>query len=72
MNPSTNGEGEYTTEEERLEQGVKQIVTSRERTPRAPRWHRAWWRTLVRYNRRLSDLRENEDTRHAIEDTPDQ
>ena len=40
------------SEMERLEEGVKQIVSSRERTPRSPRWHRAWWRTLVRYNRR--------------------
>ena len=25
--------------------------------PLPDRWHRAWWRTLVRYNRRLTDLR---------------
>jgi len=45
-------------EEQVLQEGVKQIVVTRERTPRNPRWQRAWWRTLQRYNTRLSELRE--------------
>lgn len=43
--------------EEILEEGIRRIVTSRERTPRSPQWNRAWWRTLVRYTARLSELR---------------
>jgi hypothetical protein len=45
-------------EEESLREGVRRIVTSRERTPRDPRWQRAWWETLLRYNRRLTRLRQ--------------
>jgi len=43
-------------EEEALQEGVRRIVVSRERTPRSPNWQRAWWRTLQRYNARLSRL----------------
>ncbi|MGQ9517189.1 MAG: hypothetical protein ACUVWB_08760 [Anaerolineae bacterium] len=45
------------SEEEILEEGIRKIVTSRERTPRGPQWNRAWWRALVRYTTRLSELR---------------
>jgi len=72
MNSSVNDEDERSTERDRLKFSVKQIVTSRERTPRDPRWHRAWWRTLVRYNRRLSDLRQDEDEHNPTRDKPDQ
>jgi len=44
------------TEEQLLAEGVEKIVVSRERTPRNPRWQRAWWRTLVRFNARLNEL----------------
>lgn len=43
------------TEEERLlkrqmlSNSVRDIVTSRERTPRTPQWAIAWRRTLMRY-----------------------
>ena len=60
MNPLIEEQEEPAGERERLEHGVRQIVTSRERTPRDPRWHRAWWRTLLRYNRRLADLHQQE------------
>ncbi|MGC8825852.1 MAG: hypothetical protein ACP5TV_02465 [Anaerolineae bacterium] len=48
---------EQSSTEEILEEGIRKIVTSRERTPRSPQWNRAWWRTLVRYTMRLSELR---------------
>ncbi len=51
---------EHSSEEELLEEGIRKIVISRERTPRSPQWSRAWWRTLVRYSARLTELR-----RHA-------
>ena len=58
-NGSNDLEDELQADEEiaRLEAGVRQIVTTRERTPRAPQWSRAWWRTLVKYNRQLARLR---------------
>jgi hypothetical protein len=46
-----------------LRESVKRIVVTRERTPRGPAWQRTWWRTLVRYNRRLAQLREEEERR---------
>jgi hypothetical protein len=62
MDASMNDESERPAppsndEEALLEAGVEQIVVTRERTPRDPRWQRAWWRTLLRYNDRLSRLR---------------
>lgn len=50
-----------TSEETILEDGIEKIVVSRERTPRNPRWQRAWWQTLVRYNARLSRLRHQDE-----------
>jgi hypothetical protein len=44
-------------EEQRLADGVRQIVSARERTPRSPRWDAAWKRTLFHFNDRLRDLR---------------
>jgi hypothetical protein len=69
MNSPIDNNDQPASERERLEQGVKQIVTSYERTPRDPRWRRAWWRTLVRYNRRLGDLRRQE-AGDALADEP--
>lgn len=51
-------ESDSCQEERALQEGVQQIVVSRERTPRNPRWQRAWWRTLERYNARLTALRQ--------------
>lgn len=48
---------ELASEEEVLEEGIRRIVTSRERTPRSPQWGRAWWHALMRYTERLSELR---------------
>jgi len=47
-------------QEELLEEGVEKIVVSRERTPRNPRWQRAWWRTLERFNARLRELHQTQ------------
>ena len=47
---------EVKTEGQLLTESVEKIVISRERTPRNPRWQRAWWRTLVRFNARLNEL----------------
>ena len=59
MNDESEGPAPASLDEEEalLEAGVEQIVVTRERTPRDPRWQRAWWRTLLRYNDRLSRLR---------------
>jgi hypothetical protein len=51
-------------EEQALQEGVKQIVVTRERTPRNPRWQRAWWRTLQRYTTRLNELHEQTGPSH--------
>ena len=34
---------------DRLHDSIRQIVTTRERTPRSPGWAAAWRRTLFRY-----------------------
>ncbi len=60
MNTDQSREHDTTetgSEEELLEEGIRKIVTGRERTPRSPQWNRAWWRTLMRYTSRLSELR---------------
>ncbi len=48
---------EEASAEQRLADGVRQIVSARERTPRSPRWDAAWKRTLFRFNERLRALR---------------
>jgi hypothetical protein len=68
MDGLMNDENERTAgpsddEEERLEAGVEQIIVTRERTPRDPRWQRAWWHTLMRYNDRLARLRAKKNAR---------
>jgi hypothetical protein len=40
-----------------MTESVRQIITTRERTPRDPRWASAWRRTLFRY---LAELRRGE------------
>lgn len=34
---------------DRLHDSIRQIVVTRERTPRSPNWAAAWRRTLLRY-----------------------
>ncbi|NLT42426.1 MAG: hypothetical protein GXX93_07110 [Anaerolineae bacterium] len=34
---------------EQLHESIRQIVVTRERTPRSPNWAAAWRRTLLRY-----------------------
>lgn len=75
MNADQSQEHDITaqhTEEELLEEGIRKIVTSRERTPRSPQWNRAWWRTLVRYTARLSDLRRQSPAAGQSTDQPTQ
>jgi hypothetical protein len=42
--------------QELLRDGIRLIVSTRERTPRSPRWAEAWRRTLFRYVRQLEDM----------------
>jgi hypothetical protein len=63
---------EQCSAEEILEEGIRKIVTSRERTPRSPQWNRAWWRTLVRYTARLSELRRQSPDAGQSTDQPTQ
>ncbi|MCC7353830.1 MAG: DUF1992 domain-containing protein [Anaerolineae bacterium] len=51
---------EKPNEEKHLADGVRQIVSTRERTPRSPRWDAAWKRTLFRFNERLRELRKRQ------------
>jgi hypothetical protein len=57
MSEPTDEEIRLLSEKEVLQEGVKRIVVSRERTPRSPGWQRAWWRVLQRYHARLARLR---------------
>ena len=52
------GATEEANAEQCLAEGVRQIVSARERTPRSPRWDAAWKRTLFRLNERLRRLRQ--------------
>jgi hypothetical protein len=52
------GATEEASAEQRLAEGVRQIVSARERTPRSPRWDAAWKRTLFHLNERLRRLRQ--------------
>lgn len=67
-----NDTAEHPPAEEILEEGIRKIVTSRERTPRSPQWNRAWWRTLVRYTARLSELRRQSPAAGQSADQPTQ
>jgi hypothetical protein len=74
MDEERDEEGQNENAEPVLREGVKRIVVSRERTPRSPQWQRSWWRTLVRYNRRLTELagrRAPEDATAGVEETDD-
>ena len=46
--------------EERLHESIRQIVVTRERTPRSPGWAAAWRRTLLRYVDQLQRIRGDE------------
>ncbi|MGI6208388.1 MAG: hypothetical protein ACOYEW_09235 [Anaerolineae bacterium] len=46
-----------------LKESVRQIVVTRERTPRSPLWAAAWRRTLFRYVGALRDPEADEDGR---------
>lgn len=56
--PEQNEPDEQEAKRERLAEGVRQIVSARERTPRSPRWDAAWKRTLFRLNEKLRRLRQ--------------
>lgn len=43
-----------------MKEAVRQIVVTRERTPRSPRWAAAWRRALLRY---VSELEASEPER---------
>jgi hypothetical protein len=48
-----------SSEDDILRKGVRQIVLSRETIPRAPRWARAFRRTLLRFVRDIAEAEED-------------
>lgn len=61
------GKGE---EREQLRDSVRQIVVTRERTPRSPAWASAWRHTLFRYMDRIEDLNRDEPDTTSMAPSP--